>query len=96
MPDAVFKDFERDAEVEAVLHEGLTGGVVTYLFLAWQLQLFCERLDGARDVAQKVFITELISEVETAGVTVLPFAYDFPGFRLYGERDTFVRGLGVA
>jgi hypothetical protein len=96
LPDAVFKDFERDTEVEAVLNEGLAGGVVTYLFLAWQLQLFCERLDGARDVTQEVLIAELISEVETTGIAVLPLVDDVPRFRLDCKRDAPVGSLGVA
>ena len=79
-----------------MLNERLAGGVVAYFIIVWQLQILCKRLYATSDVTQEVLIAELISEVETTGVSVLPLVDDVPGFRLYGERDTFVRGLGVA
>jgi hypothetical protein len=96
LPDAVFKDFERDTEVEAVLNERLAGGVVAYFIIVWQLQILCKRLYATSDVTQEVLIAELISEVETSGIAVLPLVDDVPRFRLDCKRDAPVGSLGVA
>ena len=79
-----------------MLHEGLAGGVVAHLLIVWQLQFLCKRLDTASDVTQEVLIAELISEVETTGIAVLPLVDDVPRFRLDGKRDAPVGSLGVA
>ena len=92
----VLQSFETDAKVKTMLDEGLTGRVETDLLSIINLQLFCQGLDGASNVRQKVLVLELVTEVEATSVAVHVLIYEGTRLWLDGERYAFIRSLHIA
>ena len=64
LADAVLEHLEGDAELEAVLHEGLARGVVAAALPVLDAYLLCDALDVACDDVLEGFIRSRRAEVE--------------------------------